>query len=943
MKKFNKVFLLSSAALLALSLAACGSKNVRNTKVPLSNLDTSSIIATNGDYKVTGDVFYDRLRFKGYTTVTNQLKKALYFEEYDFVKSQINLADSLVNEYEQELFDAYATDVFGTKSYEAISDLTEENRNKSIQKYIDSSMNKGIVVTKENCLSYSKSSEKDDDKIKFSFIPQEVIDEKLITIAMNKAAKDALEKIVDEEKISDDDDADKMVTNTNYISEANLTSHYNTNQKTYGTYRAIIIQFNNLNEARNIISQVETKVGALSDTNALEFYVNLYNTYYSYRKQLTVEDPFINSDSTKSIFVVNEDKNELSEISSSISNLLTNTLDEDGQYIKRPFNQDNKYVMVYRGRTEFEINTTYNITPYNEQVEWNTLKDHAEAFETVKAEVRDDLIKTKISSYNSVVYGKRIKAADIEIYDPYFEFQFKNTYTDYYDLIAPSKFNNDLIFKVTSENPNSKNKKTTEYTVQNFFEEQSKQSALEIVVEQLKLDYVYQFKDMLLESDDISDIEEDLNKAIQKFNKNENTAYPSSVGLELYLLANYGYSTKENVLKYNKLGSNALLNKYLSQSVFDEWALQQADGTYPETHDIDYEKLNILNNILQTGNNNYSNLFSINIDHILIYIDDDGDGSPDDPKEFLKNVDEDSFNRALLNLANAIYAEANCEELTRYNSTLEILQYIVGAYNRNETLFSNKDVSWGLYKKYNFLLRAESLSSSGDTTQSNVGSYVKEFGDYVKELYKKAVDNKLEIDDKKSKFYFVESLEAKPSQIEDLCATQFGYHMIVVNSFTTPSTTKSSSAADQYGYQKNIEILLNEKDKDTTDDNIYVIVPNTYNEAENAGDEKKATIDQFFTYYVQKQKGLTSSLDTSLRNVLSSMFDDSISRYTSTGFQSFLLFNELDIKVPNNALLTQQLENYAGYLKRTSQSYEIEDDFEEWYSGTLNWDRPYQK
>ena len=941
MKKYNKLFVLSSAALLALSLASCGKKDVRNTSVPLASLDTSAVIATNGDYKLTNDVFYDRLRYKGFTTVSNQIKKALFKEEYEFVKSQINLSDSTITDYEQELFDSYATDIFGTSSYKAVEKLTDDNLDTAIQKYIDSSSNKGIMITKENCKSYS-STEKGDDKLKFSYIPQEVIDEKLITIAMNKAAKDALEKIADQEKIPDEDDADKEVTNVNYVSETDLTSYYNSNQKTYGTYRAIVIQFNNLNEARNVITSVQNKVGALTESNALEFYVNLYNTYYNYRTPITIQNPFINTDSTKTLFTVNQYKNELAEMSSGISNLVTTTLEEDGQYIEQPFNQNNKYVMIYRGATEFELNKTYDITPYNEQIEWNKLKDNENAFTAVKAEVKDKIIESKKGSYSAQLLEKRIKNADIEIYDPYFELQFKNTY-DEYTLITPAKFNNNLIFKVTYENPDTKTSNTTEYSVQNFYEEQSKLSALETVVEQFKLDYIYEFKDILLDSDTISDIEEDLNKAIQTFNKNENAAYPSSVGLNLFLLANYGYSTKENALKYNRIASSNLLNKYLSQTVFDEWALKQADGTYPESHAIDYDKLNILNNILEAGNANYSNLFSINIDHILIYIDDDADGSPDDPKEFLKNVNEVDFNAALLNLAKAIYAEANCEELTRSNSTLEILQYIVGAYNKNEALFSDPSVTWATYKKYNFLLTAESLSSSGDTTQSNVGTYVKEFGDYVKKLYQTAVENKLEIESKKSKFYFVESLEKAPAQMEDLCATQFGYHMIVVNSFTTPSTTKSTASSDQYGYHKNIEILLNELDKDTTDDNIYVIVPDTYNEAENSGDEKKATINQLFTYYVQKQKGATSSLDTSLRDVLSSMFDDAITRYTSTDFQNFLLFKELNIQITNNALLSQQLNNYEGYLKRTSQSYDTEDDFETWYNGSLNWARPYSK
>ncbi|MDE6655598.1 MAG: hypothetical protein K2J85_01240, partial [Anaeroplasmataceae bacterium] len=178
------------------------------------------------------------------------------------------MSDSDVNDYEQELFNAYASDIFGSYSATYIKDLTEEDRDKAVQKFIDSSNNKGIILTKEECLdSYSFENE----KIKFNNIPQSVIDDKLITIAMNKATKDALEKIVDEEKITDDDD--KRVTNSNYISEKNLSSRYDATFKTYGTYRAIIIQFNNLNEARKIISHVESKVGALTDANALNFYV----------------------------------------------------------------------------------------------------------------------------------------------------------------------------------------------------------------------------------------------------------------------------------------------------------------------------------------------------------------------------------------------------------------------------------------------------------------------------------------------------------------------------------------------------------------------------------------------------------------------------------------------------------------------------------------------
>ncbi len=930
MKTLKKLSLLLVAFLCMVSLASCQEPEVRNTSVPTADLNSSAVIATSGDYSVTNDIFYAKLRANGYTTVLNKIKSTLFSSELEYVKGQINLGDATVNDYEQDLFDVYASDVFGTSSADSIEAFDEDELTTLFEKLIDKYNNRGILLTKED-IKYSIEN----DKVKFTYIPQEIIDEALINIAVRKAAKDALEKIVDSERIEDDEK--KLVTNSNYISPANLKSYYESNTKTYGTYRAIIIQFNNLNEARNAIAAVENELGPLNDANALTFYAKLYNTYYNYRSQLELTDPFANSnDSSKNVFEVTEDKDELTSISSSVKNLVTTTLDEDGQYIKEPFNQNNKYVMVYRGKTEFDINKRFGISDNNEVIEWDDLEaKNAEEFIKLKAEIREKLIDNKVSSYTTTILSKRIKAADIEVYDPFFEFKFKGDYDKEYELIDPSKFDNNNIFKIAVTNSESSTQETYTYSVQDFYNDQTKLSGLTIVVDQLVLDYVYDLKDKFLDSDKINDLDAELDKSISSFEKNENTAYPSAVGLELYLLANFGYTNRDDVYKYNKLAENAK-TAYLNQRVFDEWAVKDADGNY--THEINYDKLNILQNILDAGNKNKENLFSINIDHLLIYIDDDGDGSPDDPKDFLKNIDDkDKFYEALLQLSRAIYKEANCEELTKSNDLMEILNYIVTAYNKNAPLFSEEGVTWAKYKNYNFLLKVESLSSGGDTTQSNVGNYVKEFGDYVKKLYTKVSENKVSIDKDKPIFYFVNSLDKSPETMDDICSTEFGYHMIVVNSYEEQGTTKNTSSSDTNGYQKNIQILLNEMDKDTTEDNIYVVVPDTYNE-----DGKEATMNQLFTFYVQQQNGATSTFDSTLRDVLSAMFSESITRYTSAGFQNFLLFQELNIIIADgNSLMAKQLENYEGYLIRTSQSYDKEDKFSSWYNGTLNWARPY--
>ena len=132
--------------------------------------------------------------------------------------------------------------------------------------------------------------------------------------------------------------------------------------------------------------------------------------------------------------------------------------------------------------------------------------------------------------------------------------------------------------------------------------------------------------------------------------------------------------------------------------------------------------------------------------------------------------------------------------------------------------------------------------------------------------------------------------------------------MIVVNDYEERGTTESLEKDDTNGYQAKIEVLIDEKDKDELSDNIYVIVSDTYNDKKN-----KANINQLFVYYVQKQTGATSTLDSDVEEVLSAMFDDAISRYLSSNFQNYLLYNTLAVKVEYAPLATYYA-NYKGYL-----------------------------
>lgn len=921
MRKIKRLFLIVSTLLFAISLASCDSTK-RNTQTPMGDINASTIVATAGEYKLTADVFYSQLRNQGYSTVLNKIKSNLFAAEITEVKNSFNFSDSEVNDYERQLFDSFASAIYGSTDLETIKDLTEDELNEKINKCIDTFNNEGITLTKEDCLKYTEI----DEEIAFTAVPDAVVNKYILTIATKKAAKDKLATIVDSEKIEDSEG--ELITNTNYIDEEDIESYYEKNQKTYGTFNAIIIQFNTLTEARKAIAATEAQVGALTKENALNFYINLYNNYYNYRVEIDSTTPFkdYGNAKTRTIFKVNADENDLNEISSSIQSIVTTTLENDFDYLERPFNQSNKYIMVYRGETTYDINDKYSITETDDegQVTWETLKANAKAYEEISKEIKDELIDQKVSSYTTTITNDRIEAAEIKIFDPLFETKFKSSY-DNYELIDTKAFNNSNIYELVYNN------NTYTYSVADFYAEQALSSGVKTIYNLLSNEYAYGYKDLFLDEEAIEAIEDEVEASIKTFNKDENTAYPKAIGLETFLVANYGYTTEELVIK-SKVAQSAL-SKYLSDALFDEWAT--AD------HKVAYDKLNALDNILAAGNKKYNDIFSINIDHMLIFLDDNGDGNPDDPKEFTKYFsaeEKTAYENALVALAQAIYAETQVEELTKSNDLMEILNYIVEAYTKNEALYSDPTKTWADYKKYNFLLKVESLSSSGDTTQSNVGNYVVEFGDYVKELYDVVVENEIKIEDEEPKFIFTTSKDSAPSTFADLCATQFGYHMIVVNDYEERGTTESKKDDDTNGYQANIEVLIDEKEKDNTEDNIYVVVEDTYNEDSKTA----ANIKQLFVYYVQKQTGATSTLDSDVEDVMKSMFGDAISRYLSTSFQNYLLYNELAVKVEYAPLATYYA-NYKGYLARTSQNYDAEDDFADWYSDSINWARPYAK
>lgn len=949
--KLNKKILFGlSLGAATIALASCGGEKY-NQVVPYATLEASfdtKVATANNNLSLSLKQYYTSLRNLGYDVFETAINKHLYKAELDAYKDMLyakttaelqhkeatlnalkyvkdgkalyEITEEKYAELREELLEAVNTSlasaIFSSGVEETINNLTEEERNTNLLKFVNSQNQLGVEITKDDISWFGKDNVnyelKESSKlVQFEYSTlhklEDLVNGYLLNQASYLSSRKGLYQIADVEYVYDEDKEDEKKNSYYIFDQDDIKSYYSANYKTYGTYHAVVIQFNTLKEALNAINKVtgSSKLSSDKDT-ARQQYLDIYNDYYSFKENLTAPKAY----------VVSKDENELSDFNSSIQSLIKDTL-KDNEYIIEARNLNSKYVLVYKFDTQYELYDGEE----NEQLEYNKLSADQKAELDVK--IKEDMLKANQVSYLAENRDNLLKASNIKIYDPLFETKFYYSNSDFYEKITDT---------VLSTSQNIFSMGDYNYTVSDFYNEASSKYATSIINEYLTLEYTNQYYDKFVEQHYIDSDLHDTNVAnlesdISTFENGGKSQYPASVGLETYLVGTYGYQTKDDVIKYYYDARQARTT-YLARYVFEEW---NGDNNTVST----VAKEGFLNNLLETGNETYSTLFEINLDHILINIDDDGDGSPDDPNKFLaKNPDiADDFKAAVQELAKALYLES-INEAYSGNTLYEVLTHIKSDYERGLTLKSDPTKNWDQFKEYNFLLTVEKLASSSNITEASVANFVEPFADYVKNIYKFASASEGNSKANKSYddgiYYFVyEDGEGNltghtASTAEDvsyvtydsLCMTNYGYHMLILNSYTLPRETTSKKSDDTTASLKNITVNLHKyKDDDDKEVIIYVLMDGYNEESKNA-----ANFDQFFIYYVQKENGDSSSLDSNITSLLGRMFDKVISTYVSSNFQNYLIMKTLDTKVNTTAILNVSLKQL--YVDALAQNYE---------------------
>lgn len=229
-----------------------------------------------------------------------------------------------------------------------------------------------------------------------------------------------------------------------------------------------------------------------------------------------------------------------------------------------------------------------------------------------------------------------------------------------------------------------------------------------------------------------------------------------------YAYAQYGTKTELALIEYFITRE---LQPYLIDSVINQY--------------------NVVEALLSIVEDNFNNYFSLDVVHLLIFIDFDEDGRPDDFKEYMDNL--------------------TTEEVEEFNSLLAQLEIAINEFEGTFTALVDQyikatrtDEIWGAFKQKGIILLTEDLNVK-DSEEENVthsltysgeygtkDSYAKEFTQALISLYQ---EYQLPQNTELSELY------------SDLVITDFGIHLILVkkgddfDKFSAKFTSSSPNAS----------------------------------------------------------------------------------------------------------------------------------------------------
>lgn len=856
LKSFRRLALLVLVATGVLTLAACNSSE----KTPYGSITNDDVYLTYGDLEVTEKELYDQLRMQGAATLATMVDEEIFMTQITAVKADLIAGDESLIEY---LDDTVNAAIHGISEIEDLQDLYDEYPElyiRNVEKYADSIylLDNSIVIQDviDAILGLAQTEEN-------PFTGYQTLDFLLERYALRVAQRAYSKEQLAIEVLDEESDA--------YISDENIVSYFKNNNEGQYDVDALVVRFINLNEANAALYQVGLKPDskgfwyALPDIRILEGnegYVDLDNPDYAYvadilddleitsklgadgesRVNITVSDYedyykayVINTDrddgfsdvkllpdgvkakyieiynllnpaapiklDTDGISIVGDGNDytttytydDLTEINTSLRSHIYDTLiaesdmeDTDDTTDGKPYSSriqtfgDSRY-LVFKLNDESETEDGILIEdPDNSDAE--IFADTAAAL-AVKADMKAELVESKLTdSYVSTKVNEMYDENTLDIYDSVVRLFYEQSYG--YDGDDTNK-TGDVLAKIGD----------TEILVDDFYNELESSYGINIALDTLSNKFLMASDDYTISDADMDDYTEQFESIISQFSADNfaSSGYPASLGRQNFLLTAFG----------SRSNDEAIENLYVYPDLRQQ---------YLEDYDVHFENANIYESLATLAEKQYNNFESITVSHLLVYFDQNGDGSPDDPQDYLDTLDAAAKQEVLdglVELVDLIYTQ-----IGNYKGFPEALAAIATDFNNSGRIEIGSVVPpydytleslWAEYRQLGFYLKYENISSA----ITNISNFVSGSSVLDEVFYDRAMeihDILATMDDDDSKFPYLDLYDAwvttssavNQATMESL-QSGFGYHLILATNVSETTSAMYDGIYDSDG------------------------------------------------------------------------------------------------------------------------------------------------
>ena len=938
-RRFAALFLVLASVL---TLAACTS----SVTYPVGDLD-DTVYASVGDFSITEAELYDQLRLQGADTLADMIEKTIFESEIVDARAllasgdedTVNYFTDLVNEaiFGDSSTTGYDVD---TTDLEALQEFYSDQHDlyvRAIEIYADSfylsdnSVDVDALIDELLALGDSFAGYEDISLL---------VDNYILSVAERNYAKQLLaEEVVDE-------DSDY------YIEESDVVSYYQSQEDGKYDVEALIVRFLNLNEANAALYEVGIKSDSkgnwyqipdiritdendpnyidLTDTTNYQYIIDMLDELdlldklgvdYLERDNLSNDDyqsyynAYVISNSredgvrdTSFLLSTAEVKEKFVELYNLLNPTATIKVDENGNVVG---DSDTEYSPLYTYDELTDLDTTlrshiYNTltaealmddpedtsddTPFSSRVQTGStyrflvfkLDDDSELQDEILVEDPDDedneifgdsaaaqakyeemleeLIDSKLTdTYITNKVTEAYEDVSIDIYDPVIRIIYSQSFD--YDGTEKTQ-SGDVVAKVND----------TEITVAALYERLERAYGINLSYDLLVNAYLSASDEYTVDDETIEDYEEQFETIISSFTADSySPTYPASMGRQAFLLVAFGAETN----------AEAINQLYVYPDLRQQY-IDDIEAHYADSDETIYEKF------AELTQKQYEYQKGINVSHLLVYVDQDADGSPDDPEEYLNSLTATArteVENGVIELVDYVYdligdyksySSGLSTVASNYDSAIRIER---GRYDETPYEVIDED-KWVEFRQLGLNLTFESISSEITNTSNMISSSSildDVFYDRAISLY----DSLYDIKDDDGVLPYLDLYDEFTydgiTDIDqlDVVRSSFGWHFILVTSISDKTSAMLYEADDTDGDY--VETL----DDDTT--------VNLYNESSDY-----LTANQIEYYLKSLDAEEAFDFDSDVETALSTYLTPVLSLYQGTYMQRELIFRLLE-------------------------------------------------